>query len=30
MKSIYDQVLEILADSFQDPQDEEDNCYIRP
>lgn len=27
-KSIYDEVLDILVDSFTDPQDEDDDCYI--
>ena len=27
-KTIYDEVLDILVDSFIDPQDEDDNCYM--
>ena len=27
-KSIYEEVLDVLVDSFQDPQDEENNCYM--
>jgi len=27
-KSIYDEVLDILLDSFTDPQDEDDDCYM--
>ena len=27
-KSIYKEVLDILVDSFQDPQDEENDCYM--
>lgn len=28
MKSIYDEVLDILLDSLLDPQDEDDDCYM--
>ena len=27
-KSIYEEILGILLDSFQDPQDEDDDCYM--
>lgn len=27
-KSIYEEVLEILVDSFKDPQDEDNDCFI--
>ncbi len=27
-KSIYEEALEILIDSFQDPQDEDNDCYM--
>lgn len=28
MKTIYDEVLNILVDSFTDPQDEDNDCYM--
>lgn len=28
MKSIFEEVLDILVDSFQDPQDEDNDCYM--